>query len=762
MSSAAWFMRRNAISHKDLRVIYPLAAVAGVAAGFAGCRPTGQPWLDPVLAGALVALVTWLGASASWWSLCALGLAAAAAAGTTLGLAAACIVAACGMYLGSYRQNLAWLRSLAVAIAAQVLVRLATNPFFGFSALVAGGVFILLSGVCAGRRRSLVRRRVAVGVGVALGVCLFAFIMFAARVFLVRTQLEDGYQGMLDGLSQLQAGDARTAAATLHDAAEQLREVADAAESVWTQPARLVPVVAQHRNALAELVSHAASAADAAADALDATDLDSLTIDRGIIDVGAVALLAEPLAELESAVEGLQGALQSADSPWLIEPVATRLHRYQRRAEQAAVQARASATAARVGPAMLGANEQRTYLIGFVSPAEARAQIGLIGDYAIITIDLGLISRTEFGRVNELGNEIREANRIPLETTQEFRSLYGPAVLDRDGNANDSFWSNVTMNPDLPGVAPLMADVWEATGHSPLDGVFLIDPAGLAALLSATGPIEVEGLDRPLTANNVEHFLYVDQYRQDDTTQRTDVLDAVATATLDAMLDGQLPAPQQLARLLGPAATGGDIIGWARRPEEQVLMQHIGMAGALPSVADRDGLAVITNNASANKIDSFLQRTIAYDAHVHDGAVTATVTVTLRNNAPTSGYPSYVIGSEFLNLPLGTNRSLLSVYTPLTWTSATLDGEAVGLSSGSQDGWNAYTVRLDMAPGSTHVLVLDLVGYIDGDYSFALRPQPLPTDDTYAIHIDGDLTVDIVGSIGRTTVFDRSGARALR
>ena len=190
-------------------------------------------------------------------------------------------------------------------------------------------------------------------------------------------------------------------------------------------------------------------------------------------------------------------------------------------------------------------------------------------------------------------------------------------------------------------------------------------------------------------------------------------------------------------------------------------MQRIGMAGALPDVTDRDGLAVVTNNASANKIDSFLQRSIAYDAEVRDGTITSTVTVTLRNSAPTSGYPTYVIGSEFLNMPSGTNRTLLSVYTPLTWTNATLDGEPVGLSNGKQDGWNAYTLRMDLEPGSTHTLVISLVGYVD-DYSFALRPQPLPVDDTYAIHISGDLTVDLVGSINRTTLFDRRGAIALR
>lgn len=760
MSFQGWFLRRNVISQNDLKVVLPLAAVSGVVAGLAGCHPTGQSWLDPVLTGALVALSVWLGASASWWSVCGMGLVIAASAGTAIGLAAAVLVTAIGLYLGSFRQNLAWLRSVAIAIGAQMLLRLEVSPFFGASALIAGTTFILMAALCLARRRRPIRRRVILGATVLAGGVLVAAVSFGARVYFVRGELQNGYQGMLTGLSQLQGGDARAAAVTLHEAAAQLNTVADAADSFWTQPARLVPVVAQHRNALAVLVEHAADAADAAATALDATDLDSLTIEQGVIDVTAVATLEQPLGDLAAAVDGLRVALDDADSPWLIRPVAARVHRYQRRAEQATVQARASATAAAVGPAMLGADGTRAYFIGFVTPAEARAEIGMIGDYALITINHGQIRQTDFGRANALGNEVAAADPIALETTPEFRSLYGSSILDRDGSAGDSFWSNVTINPDTPTAAAMMAEVWERTGHRPVDGVFLVDPTGLAAILSATGPVAVEGLAEPLNAENVERFLYLDQYQR-DTVERTDLLEAVATATLDAMLGGQLPAPQQLARSLGPAATGGHIVGWARRPEEQELMRRIGMDGALPPIEGSDGLAVVTNNAGANKIDSFLQRTISYDAHVDRGLVTSTLKITLRNNAPTTGYPTYVIGSEFIDMPLGTNRTMLSVYTPLVRTRATLDGEVIGLSNGTQQGWNVYGLLLDLEPGSEHILTIELVGEVDTN-GFVLRPQSLPTDDIYSIEIHGDLTVSHRGPIDRTTEYDADGSRALR
>ena len=762
MSSPLAHVRRNAITRRDLPIVWGLAVAAGVGAAFAGCAPTGQPVFDAVLTGLVDVFTVWLGASASWWSLCAAGFLAALLAGTPLGAAGAVFTALIGMYLGNQRRNLAWARSLAVAVLVQVLLRLAVDPFFGFSALIAGTVLLGLWGLCATRRRHVVRQRLRLGVYIAGGVAVAALILFAGRVSFVRSDLDGGYKAVLDGLSQLQDGDSRSAATTLHTAAEHLAAVGDAADSVWTQPARLLPVAAQHRNALANVVAEAADAAEAAPSALDVVDLDSLTIEHGIIDVTAIAALADPLADLYTAVDHLRGALDDADSPWLLGPVADRLHTYQRRAEQAAEQARASAAAALVGPELLGASEKRTYLVGFVSPAEARGAIGMMGNYAVITIDDGMISRSEFGRTNTLSNEIDTVGGVDLDITDEFASRYASYGLDAEGRASHSMWSNVTMSPDVPTVASVMAQLWEGTGHGAVDGVFLIDPAGLAALLRATGPVQVEGLERPLDGGNVERYLYIDQYKS-DTPERADLLEKVATATLDAVLDGQLPAPQQLARLLGPAATGGDLVGWATRPEEQELMRLIGMDGALPVPNGRDLIAVVNNNASANKIDSFLQRTIAYDAEVRGQTVNATVTITLRNGAPASGYPTYVIGSEFLDIPVGTNRTLLSVYTPLVRTTATLDGESVGLSNSTEMGSNVYTLRLDLAPGQTRTVVIALTGTVgEGRYELVVRPQPLASEDTYSIHVRGDAHIDHVGSVERRTAFSTGDTRALR
>lgn len=758
--------RRNTLTRDDLPVMAVVTAVGALVAMFAGCRPTGNVVGDALCAGGVAAFTIWLAAAASWWSLAVAGaVAAALSTGEWLPFLLAVAGTAVALWLGDRRSSLPAVRCASAALTVQALFRLPERSFFGATALLTGGVLLFIIGIGLQRRRRHTRRRIIKGVLIGLAAGIAATVLFGLSAASSRDDLQQGYQGLLNGLSQLQSGDPTTAASTLHTTADQLRAAEGGVGAVWAQPARLVPVVAQQQQALAALVGQAADSAAAAADALDVVDFEALTVEGGLIDVQAIALLAEPLDRLQRAVGALETTMRENGSPWLVGPLADRLQRYQGRATDAARQARAIHATAVTAPAMLGADGPRRYLIGFASPAEARATVGVMGNFAVISIDNGLIQRTDFGRINDLGNELRELP-FSLQATPQFFSRYRPFGA---GNGTDeapraAFLSNVTMTPDMPTAASLLAQMWQQTGRQPVDGVILLSPTALAGLLDATGPVVVPGLAQPLSSQTVEQFLLLDQYAL-DTPDRRDLLEDVADATLDAVLNGSLPAPQQLAKSLGPAATEGQLMMWAQRPDEQALMQLVGLDGALPLLNGRDGLAVVGNNASANKIDSFLERTVVYRADFDEasGAVNGTVTVTLTNTAPASGYPDYVIGSEFLEMPQGTNRTLLTVYTPLEQVGATLDGVPVGLTRDVEQDWKAFTLRLDLAPGESRTLVIKLAGSIDrGGYALVVRPQATAIDDNVSIQVGGDTDVRLEGTISRRSVLTASGATPVR
>lgn len=753
--------RRNVLTRADAHAILALALAVAVGAMFAGCRPTGSGWIDLLLTGALAAGVVWAAATAPWWVLAAVAGVAGIAGGNLLGSGLALGAAGLALWVGVHREGRADLRCLSALLSVQVLLRLEMGGFFGATALLAGGAMLLVVVTGVLRRQRAVRRRVVWGAAATLGLTLVFTAGFAIGGAAAQKDLRTGYVSLLDGLQQLQSGDTLPAADSLQRGAEALGSAKDSLDRPWVVPAQLVPVMAQHRAALVALVSEAAASAAAAAAALAVVDLEQLRVVNGVIDVNAVAILAQPLERLDAAVSGLRDALRDADSPWLIGPMQDRLARYLSRAEKAAQQTGATSAAARLGPGLLGSKEARDYLVAFTSPAEARGLTGLMGNWAVVRIDNGRLRRTAFGRTAQLVNATNAA-KVPLQASDEFFDRYaqfgaGTASEPPDGK----FWSNVTMSPDMPTDASVMAQMFETGMGVSVDGVFVIDPAGLAGLLKTTGAVAVEGLDTPLDAGNLEQFLLVGQYNVAEGA-RADLLESVATATLDALLTSELPAPQQVARDVGAVATTGHIVAWARRPEEQKLFALMGIDGSLPILDGTDGLAIVTNNASGNKIDSFLERSVSYAGRYDPatGRVEPTLTVTLHNTAPATGYPDYVIGN-IIGLPTGTNRTLLSIYSPLSYTSVTLDGVATGVTSQTELGWNVYSLFLSVGPGEKRTVTISLTGQVSsGDYRLVVRPQPLARPDTISVAIDDGFTY--AGTLTRRSMLDRNGARSMR
>jgi len=260
----------------------------------------------------------------------------------------------------------------------------------------------------------------------------------------------------------------------------------------------------------------------------------------------------------------------------------------------------------------------------------------------------------------------------------------------------------------------------------------VIDPAGIARLIDVTGPIQLETIDRRIDGSNAEQFLTLGQYEFAE-NEREDFLTEVTDQTVDNLLGATLPEPQLLASILADAAIGGHISAWAKRPEEQEMLRLVGMDGGLPVITEAgiDAFAVSTNNAGGNKIESFLERSITYHAttNEHTGDVTATLRITLLNTAPSTGYPDYVIGN-ILNMPTGTNRMVLDVHTVLQVKSAHIDGEEVGVITLPELGYNAWTTVVEIPPGSSVTIELDLAGNIgSGQYRLVYRPQALPNTD---------------------------------
>jgi hypothetical protein len=124
-------------------------------------------------------------------------------------------------------------------------------------------------------------------------------------------------------------------------------------------------------------------------------------------------------------------------------------------------------------------------------------------------------------------------------------------------------------------------------------------------------------------------------------------------------------------------------------------------------------------------------------------------------------------------LAAGDNRTYISVYTPLSLVSTTVDTASAPTESGRELGSRVYSRYVQLAPGASTELSLKLRGSEQlargGWYELALphQPQLEPTPTRLALTVaDGWRFVNArglhVGDGGRTATLDRAVDRSTR
>jgi hypothetical protein len=411
-----------------------------------------------------------------------------------------------------------------------------------------------------------------------------------------------------------------------------------------------------------------------------------------------------------------------------VGPVATQLSKVSDEVDRILPQADLASSGAAVAPGLLGGDGTRHYFVAFTTEAESRGLNGFMGNWAELTAQDGKLTLSRSGRVAELNDAPGADQRVVTEPA-DYATNY-------DRFKPGTHLQDVTVSPDLPSVADVIGQLYPKMGGEPVDGVIVVDPYGLAALLNFTGPIQVQGSPEPLTPDNAADILVRRQYVDFATrADRADFLDQASTKTFEQLTTGDIPGPEKLGSVLGPAVQDKHLMFSATRPDEQSFLEQLGASGAFPAATpDRDFFAVTSQNSANNKIDVFLHRTISYESTYDPGSgrTTSKAVITLRNDAPASGLPDAVIGSNDRGLPLGTNRLLLSFYSPLDLVDSRIDGTHEGFETQRELGYRVFRHYIGIPPGGTVTVELDLAGTIDAgpDYRLAVGVQPMVNADS--------------------------------
>ena len=288
----------------------------------------------------------------------------------------------------------------------------------------------------------------------------------------------------------------------LRRARDHFRAAARATGSPLLLPLRVLPVAGRQLRSVHALSAAARDVSDAAVDAM-ARAHEVLADPSGggparVDEVRALRTAIVTAARRVGAVDDL------GPRKGLVRPLAEARRELARQLLDARTTLADASAGATAGLRLLEGPGR--YLVVAANNAEMRAGSGMWLSGGVLTTAAG---RLDLGPVAPLYLQADPPNGAAPITDPDLAARWD-AVWHPNWD-----WRGLMVSPRLPASAELGLRMWEAAGREPIDGVLVVDPVGLAAVVRATGPVRVG--DRTFTADQVAPELLHDQYRQFDT-----------------------------------------------------------------------------------------------------------------------------------------------------------------------------------------------------------------------------------------------------
>ena len=714
--------------------------LGGAAAALSGLQPTGLAIWDVGLVFAAASFSSLLLLRAPHGAIVWLSAVAAGCSGTGLWIGIGWICLALAISDAAGRGG----RLVRPAVVSSAILTLVHIPSYGFvglpSILAVVGIGPPLLVAFGSLKRELRRRLAVTGLALVTLTLLLGGLGIVALLD-ARVDVERGIGAARVSLEAARSGEIGDLSAGVDEAAAALESAEGKLTSWRTWGLPLIPIAAQNYDAVRAATSVGADVLDQASGAQDAAGLRDLELRVGSIDLQAIDAASDDFADVVSVLDRSIAELSGLDNPWLLPVLERRIGSLVEEVEGLLPDVRTAAAAADVVPDALGLLAARNYFVIFGTPAESRELGGFFGSWGLVRFDGGAPSLLESGRYQQLIPFARESGYDDSQISEWFVQIARVTT----------FPQNVTSSPDMRTVAAVTRDLFAAAFDDPIDGLIYVDQWALIDLLGLAGEIYVPDRDEPITPQNAEDYFFREQYEfvGADRNELFDGLAASAAAVLTEFENQDLPGPEELGRLLGPAARAGrlQIVTFNEKENEFFERIHLLRSFDDAGTTTDDFVGLIQSNATASKLDLYLNREIEYVVQrQEDGAATAAVTVRLAGDVPADA-PRYTTGWE----AKGTNRVLLSIYTLGELTEMRVNSQVVDPISGPDHGKWRHLVGVDVPPdGEVQTIEYELALDLDpGEpYSLEMWQQPLVNNDTVTVTYRGpDGNIDWTGEL---------------
>lgn len=552
------------------------------------------------------------------------------------------------------------------------------------------------------------RREIVLGSFVLLLLVVAFGIWLGASAVNAKSQLEQARQNAQQAKETLLQGKTDEASKFADAAVVHARQARDATHSIpWNITAALPWVGSPFETGqqISDVVlGLAADVLQPAARVGLAISPDQLFA-NGRVDVQTLRDEESQLQEISSAATRLNADADAISDPRYVSLLGDARSQLQDQTAEVAGLLENTALAARLAPAMMGADGPRTYFMGFQTNAEARGTGGLLGGFGILRFDDGTPTVDTLASNRELIGAY-----APIDLGAEFGKTYGYTNPTTD-------FRNSNLSSHFPYAAQIWKAMWEKDTGINVDGAIVLDPVALSYMLGAVGSVALPDGEK-VTKDNVVELTESTAYARfpDDQIARKKYLQDIAGEVVKKMT-GTVESPRALLDALGRAVSERRIAIWSAVPAEQELLEQTPLAHAIPE--DPAPYAeVVINNLGGNKLDYYLRREIEYVADGCDGeARMSTVTVRLKNDLPNDpSIPDYILGTAGLlpelplNLPKGTmvTSVRLLATSGAKLQSALANGERAPVISGTERGHPTFEVQVIIPPAQSGELTFRL------------------------------------------------------
>lgn len=352
---------------------------------------------------------------------------------------------------------------------------------------------------------------------------------------------------------------------------------------------------------------------------------------------------------------------------------------------------------------MLGDDHPHTYLILLQNNAEIRPSGGFIGNYMILEVNDGYVTKSEVFDIYSADHQLKEILAPPAEILPA-----NPRWFMRDSNYSGHF----------PLSAEKAAWFLEKEGGPGVDTVIAIDTSFIVELLRLTGPTKIPELRLALDAENFSAAVsYIIESKIFGRENPKTILKSFMANFQKALFERIDPA--KLVPVLDALAESKHLLAYSKNPDVQEFFEMRGIAGLMKNLEPKeDYLNIIHTSIGGNKSDAYITEEITHDTYLKsDGRVIDEVAITrthgwndeterhIRETATAFGFPN--IAKNVMEI-LGRSRNIhaLRIYVP---KGVTLEGSSdseIALHEDPETGKSYFSATMLTPVGTSETLTV--------------------------------------------------------